>query len=138
VARSSSIAKLAAAFLSALVLAACAGGTVGTGSSPKAGGSPGTSGALVSCLNGKHFVVQARQSGLNGAAPSGVAFTLTQYADASAAQTAAKTKKPETTAVFENSVVDYSGNPSPGTGQPPIKLSKSELDTIEGCIRTSK
>jgi hypothetical protein len=122
--------------LASLALAACSGG--GPANS-RSNGTPAASGAgLVQCLNGNRFVVQARASGLNGAAPSGVAFTLTQYADASAAQDASRAKNSQTTAVIENTVVDYSGNPSPGNGAPPIKLSKSELDTIRSCIASSK
>ena len=66
---------------------------------------------------------------LNGQAPAGVVFTLTFYKDAAAAKAAAAKKNPKTTALVENGVVDFKGNPSIYAGAPPAKISKVEL----GC-----
>src|SRR6266550_211786 len=131
--RSSSIARFAAALFAAVAVCSCnGGGNVANHSSPSAAASPQQ--ALARCLNGKHFVVQSRPSGVNGASPGGAAFTLTLYPDQSAAQAASKGRDPKTSSVIENSIVDYGGNPAPGAGMAPLTLSKSELEAIRGCL----
>ena len=38
----------------------------------------------------------------------------------------------------ENGVIDFKGNPSPYTGAPAAKISKSELNAIKRCIDSTK
>ena len=50
---------------------------------------------------------------LNGQSPAGVIFTLTFYRTAAAAKAAGAKKNAKTTAVVEDGVIDFRGNPSP-------------------------
>jgi hypothetical protein len=86
------------------------------------------------CLNTQDFLVQPSETVLNGQSPAGVVFTMRLYPSVAAAQAAAKSKNPKTTAVVENGVVDFKGNPSPYAGAPAAKISKAEIDAIKGCI----
>ena len=70
------------------------------------------------CLNTSDFLVQPSIAVLNGQAPSGVVFTLTFYKDDATAKAAAAKKNPKTTALVENGVVDFKGNPSIYAGAP--------------------
>jgi hypothetical protein len=121
------------------VLAGCGGGG---GKSSSGSGGTGTvdtskvNGITIGdCLNTEEdFLVQPSQTVLDGQSPAGVVFTMTLYKTNAAAQAAAKNKNPKTTAVVENGVVDFKGNPSPYKGAPPAKISKVELAAIKGCI----
>jgi hypothetical protein len=90
--------------------------------------------SIGNCLNTQDFLVQPSQTELDGQSPAGVVFTMKLYPTIAAAQAAAKGKNPKTTAVVENGVVDFKGNPSPYAGAPPAKISKTELDAIRTCI----
>jgi len=125
--------------VAAAALAGCGGsggkssGTGGTVNSSKVNGI-----TVGNCLNTSDFLVQPSIDVLNGQAPSGVVFTLTFYKDAATAKAAAAKKSAKTTALVENGVVDFKGNPSPYAGAPPAKISKVELDAIKSCIDKSK
>ena len=125
----------------AALLAGCGGGGGGK-SSGSTGGTVDSSkvnGITVgNCLNTSDFLVQPSIQVLNGQAPSGVVFTLTFFKTDAAAKAAAAKKNPKTTALVENGVVDFHGNPSPYAGAPPAKISKVELDAIKTCIDSSK
>lgn len=125
------------------VLAGCGGG----GSSSSSGGSSsgGGSGGSVNgisvgdCLNqNENFLVQPQQGLVDGQSPAGVSFTLTFYKTPALAKAAFKKKDPKTTALVENGVVDFKGNPSPYQGAPPAKISKIELAAIKRCIDNPK
>ncbi len=126
--------------VAAALLAGCGGG--GGKSSGSSGGTVDASkvnGITVgNCLNTSDFLVQPSIDVLNGQAPSGVVFTLTFYKDDASAKAAAAKKSAKTTALVENGVVDFHGNPSPYAGAPPAKISKVELDAIKACIDKSK
>ena len=65
------------------------------------------------CLNeDENFLVQPSANALDGQSPGGVTFTLTFYKDDAAAKAAAAKKNKKFTAVVENGVVDFRGNPS--------------------------
>jgi hypothetical protein len=126
----------------AALLAGCGGGS---SSSSSGGGGGGNSGvpsggggvngiSVGNCLNDEDFLVQPSQKVLDGQSPAGVNFTLTLYKDAAAAKAAFEKKNPKTTALVENGVIDFRGNPSIFAGAPPAKISKSELTAIKGCI----
>jgi hypothetical protein len=132
-----------------LVLAACAAvvaGCGGGGSKSSSGGSGGTTttfeasdkvnGVTVgNCLNDDgNFLVQPNPGRVDGQSPAGVNFTLTFYKDSATAQAKAAKKNPKTTAVVENGVVDFRGNPSIYAGAPPAKISKAELKAIKDCM----
>ncbi len=123
----------------AVALAGCGGGSKSSGSN---GGTVDTSkvnGITVgNCLNTSDFLVQPSIDQLNGQAPSGVVFELTFYKSDAEAKAAAAKKNPKTTALVENGVVDFKGNPSIYKGAPPAKISKLELDAIKACIDKSK
>src|SRR4051812_28038481 len=126
--------------IAAVALAGCGGGgggksadTTGTVDSSKVNGI-----SVGNCLNTSDFLVQPSISQLNGQAPSGVVFELTFYKSDAAAKAAAAKKNPKTTALVENGVVDFKGNPSIYKGAPPAKISKLELDAIKECIDKSK
>jgi hypothetical protein len=120
------------------VLAGCGGG--GSKSSSGGGGDNvdiaklnGVS--IGDCLNTDgNFLVQPSEKVLDGMSPAGVNFTLTLYKDVATAQAAFKKKNAKTTAIVENGVIDFKGNPSPYEGAPPAKISKVELDAIRSCI----
>jgi len=124
----------------AVILAGCGGG----GSKSPSGGGGGTvtatSGVNVgNCLNENYdFLVQPSEKILDGQSPAGVAFTMTLYKDAAAARAVFKKKNPKTTAIVDNAVIDFKGNPSPYAGAPPAKISKTELANIKSCIETGK
>ena len=71
---------------------------------------------------------------LDGSSPAGVNFTLNFYKDNAAAKAAAAKKNKKFTAVVENGVVDFRGNPSAFAGAPPAKISKVELASIKRCV----
>jgi hypothetical protein len=126
--------------VAAAVLAGCGGG-----GGSKSSGTSGTvdtskvNGITVgNCLNTSDFLVQPSLDVLEGQAPSGVVFTLTFYKSDASAKAAAAVKNPKTTALVENGVVDFKGNPSIYKGAPPAKISKVELDAIKSCIDKSK
>jgi hypothetical protein len=96
------------------------------------GGVNGTS--VGNCLNVEDFLVQPSPNSVDGQSPAGVVFTLTFYKDAAAAKAAAAKKSKKTSAVVENGVVDFRGNPTPYAGAPPAKISKVELAAIKACI----
>ena len=122
-------------------LAGC-GGSKSSGGGDGGGGSSGThpSGIKVGdCLNSdENFLVQPEEDAVNGESPGGVNFTLTFYPTNAAAAAAAKKKNPKFTALVEDAVIDFRGNPSPYEGAPPARISKSELDAIKRCIDKSK
>lgn len=130
----------------AVVLAGCGGGGGGGGSSSGGGGSSSGGGKAASsgidignCLNEEYnFLVQPSEGTLDGQSPAGVSFTMTLYPDAAAAKAAFAKKDPKTTALVDNGVVDFHGNPSPYEGAPPAKISQTELTNIKSCIETGK
>jgi len=120
-----------------LVLAALAALLAGCGGSSKSSsGGGGVNGISVgTCLNGdENFLVQPSEKVLEGQSPAGVNFTLTLYKNAAAAKAAFAKKSPKTTAIVENGVIDFRGNPSSFAGAPPAKISKVELNAIKRCI----
>ena len=104
------------------------------GHTPSGGG--GVNGISVgNCLNGdENFLVQPSQRRLDGQSPAGVSFTLIFYKDNAAAKAAAAKKNKKFTAVVENGVIDFKGNPSTFAGAPPAKISPVELNAIKRCI----
>ena len=123
----------------AVLVAGCGGGG-GSKSSNEPTGGGGVNGINVgNCLNEQDdFLVQPSQIVLTGMSPAGVSFSLKFYDTPAAAIAAAKKKNPKTTAVVENAVIDFHGNPSPYAGAPPAKISKVELANIRDCINSSK
>jgi hypothetical protein len=127
----------------AALLAGCGGG-----GSKSSGGSSPTSTVDLSKVNGitignclneqDDFLVQPSQTVLTGQSPTGVNFTLTLYKTGLAARHAYKKKNPKTTALVENGVIDFRGNPSPYQGAPPAKISKSDLASIKSCMAKAK
>jgi hypothetical protein len=128
----------------AAILAGCgnsSGGASSSGNSdggnanaaPVAGGVSGV--AVGDCLNvDENFLVQPSETTLDGQSPAGVVFTLKLYKDPAAAKAVADKKNPKTTALVENGVVDFKGNPSIYAGAPPAKISPVELAAIKRCI----
>ncbi|MDX6476687.1 MAG: hypothetical protein QOH95_2198 [Gaiellaceae bacterium] len=118
----------------AALLAGCGGGSSSKSSEPTGGG--GVNGVSVgNCLNDdENFLVQPSQKVLDGQSPAGVSFTMTLFKDAAAAKAAAAKKSNKTTALVENAVIDFRGNPSIFKGAPPAKISKVELNAIKRCI----
>jgi hypothetical protein len=139
------------AFLAA-ALAACGGGGSGGGGGSASGGGGATSGgneptgngdvngiSIANCLNeDENFLVQPSDNALDGQSPGGVVFTLTFYKDEAAAKAAAAKKGKKSTAVVENGVVDFRGNPTIFEGAPPAKVSQTELQAIKRCIDKAK
>ena len=82
--------------------------------------------------------MQPEENQVNGESPGGVNFTLTFYPTPAAAAAAKKKKNAKFTALVEDAVIDFRGNPSPYAGAPPAKISKTELDAIKRCIDKSK
>ena len=126
-----------------VILAGCGGGGKGAsgGTSTAAGGGGGTvDGVTVgNCLNeDENFLVQPTGNAVDGQSPGGVGFTLTFYPTVAAAKAAIPKSAAKTSAVVENGVVDFHGNPSPYEGAPPAKISKVELAAIKRCIDTAK
>jgi hypothetical protein len=128
----------------AALLAGCGGGGTsssngggGGGNVPSGGG--GVNGISVgNCLNDEDFLVQPSQKVLDGQSPAGVNFTLTLYKDAAAAKAAFEKKNRKTTALVENGVIDFRGNPSIFAGAPPAKISTSERNAIKKCIDSTR
>jgi hypothetical protein len=125
------------------VLAGCGGGSKsssGGGGGGGGGGGTHPSGIDVgNCLNDdENFLVQPEENSVNGESPGGVNFTLTFYPSNAAAAAAAKKKNAKFTALVEDAVIDFRGNPSPYAGAPPAKISKTELNAIKRCIDKSK
>jgi hypothetical protein len=108
--------------------------TTTTSTEPTGGG--GVDGVSVgNCLNeDENFLVQPTGAAVDGQSPAGVVFTLTFYKDVASAQAVAAKKSKKTTAVVENGVVDFRGNPTPYAGAPPAKISQVELAAIKRCI----
>lgn len=132
-------------FAVAVLAAGCGGGGSSSSSSGGGGGKlpnggGGVNGTSVgNCLNINYdFLVQPNPTSVDGQSPAGVNFTLKFYKSAAAAQAAAKNKNPKTTAVVENGVVDFRGNPSIYAGAPPAKISKVELANMKDCIDKAK
>ena len=92
------------------------------------------------CLNeDENFLVQPTANALDGQSPGGVTFTLTFYKDGAAARRPRRSKKSKKfTAVVENGVVDFRGNPTIYAGAPPAKISQVELNAIKRCIDKAK
>jgi hypothetical protein len=129
----------------AVLLAGCGGG--GGSSSSGGGGGGGTSSGgggisgitVGNCLNGdENFLVQPSETTLDGMSPAGVSFTMTLFKDPAAAKAVFAKKNPKTTALVENAVIDFKGNPSPYQGAPPAKISRVELAAIRRCIDKAK
>jgi hypothetical protein len=125
----------------AALLAGCGGGSKSSGgSSPTATVDTSKVNGITigNCLNEQDFLVQPSQTVLDGQSPAGVNFAMTLYPTNLAAQRAFKKKNPKTTAIVENGVVDFKGNPSPYKGAPPAKISKAELAAIRACMVKAK
>jgi hypothetical protein len=133
------LAPLALLAALAAILAGCGGGG-GSKSSNEPTGGGGVNGISVgNCLNeNDDFLVQPSQVVLTGMSPAGVAFSMKFYESPAAATAAAKKKNAKTTAVVENAVIDFKGNPTPYVGAPPAKISATELQNIKDCIDSSK
>jgi hypothetical protein len=136
------LAPLVVLTVSTTLAAGCGGGG---GSSSGGGGGTATSATgkvdgitVGNCLNNDDFLVQPSTGSVDGQSPAGVSFTLTFYKTPAAAKAVAAKKSKKTTAVIENGVVDFRGNPSPYAGAPPAKISKVELASIKTCIDAAK
>jgi hypothetical protein len=125
-----------------VVLAGCggsksSGGGGGGGTTAAAGTVDGVT--VGNCLNeDENFLVQPTGNKVDGQSPAGVSFTLTFYATPAAAKAAIPKGAAKTSAVVENGVVDFHGNPSPYEGAPPAKISQVELAAIKRCIDKAK
>jgi hypothetical protein len=123
-----------------IIVAGCGskGTNPGTANEPTGGG--GVNGISVgNCLNeDENFLVQPETNALDGQSPGGVTFTLTFYKDSDAAKAVAAKKSAKFTAVVENGVVDFRGNPTIYEGAPPAKISQVELKAIQRCIDKAK
>lgn len=124
----------------AAIVVGCGGGgsNAGTANEPTGGGGVNAI-SVGNCLNEQeNFLVQPSPTTLDGQSPGGVVFTLTFYKDAAAAKAAAAKKSKKTTALVENGVVDFRGNPTPYAGAPPAKISRVEIAAINRCIERAK
>ena len=136
--------KITRMFLLALAAIAVAGCSSGGTSSGSGGGGETNAGGKVSgisvanCLNLEDFLVQPSEKTLTGTSPGGVSFSLRFYKDDAAAKTVFEKKDKKTTALAENAVIDFKGNPSPYEGAPPAKISQKELAVIKHCINENK
>jgi len=128
--------------LAAIAVAGCSsGGTSSGGSSggdTSAGGQKVNGISVANCLNLEDFLVQPSETTLTGQAPSGVSFALRFYRDVAAAKAVFAKKNKKTTALVENAIVDFKGNPSPYAGAPPANISQNELGVIRNCISENK
>ena len=134
----------------AVAVAGCGGGGSKSSSGGGGGGATTTSGGggsssgrsgidIGNCLNENYdFLVQPSDTEVDGMSPAGVSFSMKLYPSASAAKAAYAKKPPKTTALVDNGLVDFHGNPSPYQGAPPAKISKTELANIKSCIETGK
>jgi len=129
---------LLAVLAAALTACGSKGSSPGTANEPTGGG--GVNGISVgNCLNDdENFLVQPTTNAIDGQSPGGVTFTLTFYKDDAAAKAVAAKKNAKFTAVVENGVVDFRGNPSIYEGAPPAKISQVELKAIQRCIDKAK
>jgi len=144
------VSKLTSPILVLAALAALVAGCGGGGSSSSSGSGGGSNSGVPSggggvngisvgnCLNNEDFLVQPSQAVLDGQSPAGVNFTLTLYKDAAAAKAVFDKKNPKTTALVENGVIDFRGNPSIFAGAPPAKISQSEKNAIKKCIDSTR
>jgi hypothetical protein len=143
------VSKLTSPILVLAALAALVAGCGSSGSSSSGSGGGSNSGvpsggggvngiSVGNCLNDEDFLVQPSQKVLDGQSPAGVNFTLTLYQDAAAAKAAFDKKNPKTTALVENGVIDFRGNPSIFAGAPPAKISQSEKSAIKKCIDSTR
>ena len=141
--------KLTSPILVLAALAALVAGCGSSGSSSSGSGGGSNSGvpsggggvngiSVGNCLNDEDFLVQPSQKVLDGQSPAGVNFTLTLYQDPAAAKAAFDKKNPKTTALVENGVIDFRGNPSIFAGAPPAKISQSEKSAIKKCIDSTR
>jgi hypothetical protein len=137
--------KLTAPLLTLAALAAILAGCGGSSGSSAGGNAPTNGGGGVNgisvgnCLNETYdFLVQPSQKEVDGQSPAGVSFSLTFYKSPAAATAVGSKKNKKTTAVVENGVVDFHGNPSIYAGAPPAKISQKELGNIKTCIDQSK
>jgi hypothetical protein len=137
--------KLTAPLLTLAALAAILAGCGGSSGSSAGGNAPTNGGGGVNgisvgnCLNETYdFLVQPSQKEVDGQSPAGVSFSLTFYKSPAAATAVGAKKNKKTTAVVENGVVDFHGNPSIYAGAPPAKISQKELGNIKTCIDQSK
>ena len=141
--------KLTSPILVLAALAALVAGCGSSGSSSSGSGGGSSSGvpsggggvngiSVGNCLNNEDFLVQPSQTVLDGQSPAGVNFTLTLYKDAAAAKAVFDKKNPKTTALVENGVIDFRGNPSIFAGAPPAKISQSEKNAIKKCIDSTR
>jgi hypothetical protein len=132
--------RLAPLALAAVALAGCGGGGKSASEQkdvPNGGG--GVNGISVSnCLINEDFIVQPSQTTIDGTSPGGVVFALIFLKDEAAAKAAFAKRNPKTTALVENALVDFKGNPSPYEGAPPAKISQKELAVIKRCIDRNK
>jgi hypothetical protein len=132
---SKSSTQLLVPLAAAALLAGCGGG----GKSSSGGSASSVSGIDVgNCLNDENYSVGPTETTVEGSSPAGVNFTLTLYESDAAAAAVAKKRSPKTTALVENAVIDFRGNPSPYAGGPPAKIGKAELAVIKGCIDKAK
>jgi len=143
------VSKLTSPILVLAALAALVAGCGSSGSSSSGSGGGSSSGvpsggggvngiSVGNCLNNEDFLVQPSQAVLDGQSPAGVNFTLTLYKDAAAAKAVFDKKNPKTTALVENGVIDFRGNPSIFAGAPPAKISQSEKNAIKKCIDSTR
>jgi len=139
-------ARILLVLAAALALAGCSsGGSSGSGETDGGGGGDtiaakaGVNGISVSnCLIEEDFIVQPSETTIDGTSPGGVSFSLIFYGSEDKAKAAFAKKNAKTTALVENGVVDFKGNPSPYAGAPPAKISPKELKIIKRCIDENK
>jgi hypothetical protein len=132
---SKSSTQLLVLLAAAALLAGCGGGS----KSSSGGGASSVSGIDVgNCLNDENYSVGPTETTVEGSSPAGINFTLTLYKSDAAAAAVAKKRSPKTTALVENAVIDFRGNPSPYAGGPPAKIGKAELAVIKRCIDKAK
>jgi hypothetical protein len=106
--------RLLAAAAALLMLAGCGGKHPAT---------------VAGCLDNAGFLVTADGAQVNGTSPSGVAFTLTTFPTAAAANRAAMRFDRTKIVVVARALVDFRGNPDPAA-----RLSTGEIRTIRGCL----
>jgi hypothetical protein len=111
-----------------VVLASVAALTAGCGSSGAV-----TATSVANCLDAKNFLVRPKGVTVEGASPSGIAFTLTLYKTPDVARAAGASLNKRTTTVTGRAVVDLKGNASVD-GQPP-QLAKADEAAITKCLR---
>jgi hypothetical protein len=134
------VTKLTSPILVLAALAAVLAGCGGRSSASAPTGGAGVNGISVgNCLNDEeNFLVQPSQAVLDGQSPAGVTFTLTLYKSNAAAAAAFAKKSPQTTALVENGVIDFKGNPPVSAGAPAAKISQADLTAIKRCIDSAK